>query len=75
MDENVFPTFVCVCMSEGARALLTTVLDVERELEGLLELMVGAGGSLLQNHREFSESSQAHRLNNINLDWKNTARM
>lgn len=62
-------------MSEGVRALLTTVLDVERELEGLLELMVGAGGALLQNHREFSESSQAHSLNNINLDWKNTARM
>ncbi len=47
-------------MSECARALLTTVLDVESELEGLLELTVGAGGSLLQNHREFSESSQAY---------------
>lgn len=57
-------------MSEGARALLTTVLDVERELEGLLELMVGASRLPLQNHREFSESSQAHRLSNINLDWK-----
>lgn len=47
-------------MSEGTRALLTTVLDVERELEGLLESIVGAGGSHLQNHREFSESRQAH---------------
>lgn len=49
-----------ISMSEGARALLTTVLDVERELEGLLELIVDAGGSLLQNHRELSESSQPH---------------
>lgn len=35
---------------------LTTVLDVERELDSLLELPVDACGSLLQNHREFSES-------------------
>lgn len=47
-------------MSEGARAFLTTVLDVEREPEGLREFIVDAGGSLLQNHREFSESSQAY---------------
>lgn len=35
------------------------MLDVERELEGLLEMVVGAGGSHLQNHREFSESREA----------------
>lgn len=35
---------------------LTKVLDVDRELEGLLELSVDAGGSLPQKHREFSES-------------------
>jgi len=56
-----------VCKSEGARALLTTVLDVERELEGLLELVVGAGASHLQNHREFSESRQAHAHNDTSI--------
>lgn len=50
-------------MSVGTRALLTTVLDVERELEGLLESAVGASGSHLQNHREFSESRQAYTHN------------
>lgn len=52
---------VCVnSVYEGTRALLTTVLEVERELEGLLELTVGGGGSPLQNHREFSQSRQAY---------------
>lgn len=49
-----------VDISECTRQSLTTVLDVERELEGLLELTVAAGGSHLQNHRELSESRQAH---------------
>lgn len=47
-----------VCSPEPlVGALLITVLEVERELEGLLELTVGAGGSHLQIHREFSESA------------------
>ena len=50
--------YLLVCVSEGTRAFLTTVLDVERELEGLRELAAGAGGSHLQNHRELSESRQ-----------------
>lgn len=59
--------FVCLYIRE----LLTTVLDVERELEGLLELIVAAGGSHLQNHREFSESKQAHTHNDTKRQKKN----
>lgn len=51
---QLFITYLCL------KVLLTTVLEVERELEGLLESTVGAGGSHLQNHREFSESREAH---------------
>lgn len=46
------------CMSDDTRASLTTVLEVERELEGLLESVVGA--SHRHNQREFSESRPAH---------------
>lgn len=49
-----------MCPSESAGALLTTVLDVERELEGRLEVTADACGSFLQHHREFSESSEAY---------------
>lgn len=45
-------------------AALTTVLEVERELEGLLELTVGASGLRPESHREFSESTQAYKQNN-----------
>lgn len=37
---------------------LTTVLDVESELDGLLWLSVDADATLLQNSRESSESNQ-----------------
>lgn len=46
--------------SNGTRPLLTMVLEVERELEGRLEAMVGGGGSHLQNHRESSESKEVY---------------
>lgn len=54
--------------------MLTTVLDVESELEGLLELTVGACGSHLQNHREFSESRQGCNIM-THKRWENSAKM
>lgn len=42
-------------------AVLTTVLEVERELEGLLEPTAAADGSHSQRHRESSESMKAHK--------------
>lgn len=44
------------------RALLTAVLEVERELELLPEVTLGAG-SHLQGSREFSESKSAYTQN------------
>lgn len=47
-----------VCKMTGP---LTTVLDVESELEALLWLSADAGGTLLQNSRESSESNQPQK--------------
>lgn len=48
-------THVYLLHSSSNHTRLTSVLEVERELEGRPELMLG-GGSHLQNNKEFSES-------------------
>ena len=42
--------------------VLTTVLEVERELDALLVLTAVAGGALVQYLREFSESKHAQHV-------------